>query len=114
MSVPPSIRAPVVGYRISADGATIFYVPDVLEIPDRRNALRAITLYIGDGATIVRPLVRRRRPRPTGHASVSMQLEWCAQERVRHAIFTHCGTQVVGKGPEAERRIAALGGAKGS
>jgi phosphoribosyl 1,2-cyclic phosphodiesterase len=93
--------------------ATIFYVPDVLELPDRGEALRNIKVYIGDGATITRPLVRQRGPQATGHTSVSTQLGWCAQEGVRHAIFTHCGTPVVSKAAEAERQIAALALTKG-
>lgn len=108
-----SVRAPAVGYRITAGAVALFYVPDVLDIPDRREALGGIRLYVGDGATIVRPLVRRRGSEATGHASVSMQLDWCAQEDVRRAIFTHCGTPVVSKGPEAERRVAALAAARG-
>jgi phosphoribosyl 1,2-cyclic phosphodiesterase len=108
-----SIRAPAVGYRITGGAATIFYVPDVLEIPDVGDALRRIKLYIGDGATIIRPIVRRRGPQPTGHASIAAQLDWCAREEVRHAIFTHCGTPVVKNAAEAERQIATLAGARG-
>lgn len=108
-----SVRAPAVGYRITAGAATVFYVSDVLEIPDRKRALRRIELYIGDGATLVRPLVRGRGAQSTGHAPMRAQIDWCAQEGVRRAIFTHCGTPIVRNAAEIEERIAAMGDIKG-
>ena len=50
--VEHSIRAPAVGYRITAGRHSVFYVPDLVQIRDRSEALRAISLYIGDGASI--------------------------------------------------------------
>ncbi len=95
-AVEHSLRAPAVGYRIGAAGRSFFYVPDVVAIPERSDALRGIDLYIGDGATITRPILRRRGGTPIGHAPVSTQLDWCRDEGVRSAIFTHCGSQIVG------------------
>jgi len=43
--VEHSLRAPAVGYRVSADRATFFYVPDLAAIPDPRATLRGIDLY---------------------------------------------------------------------
>jgi phosphoribosyl 1,2-cyclic phosphodiesterase len=94
-AVVHSIRAPAVGYRIGAGGARIFFVPDVLAIPRRAEALGGVRLYVGDGASIVRPIVRRRGRRRFGHASIRDQLEWCGAEGVTRAIFTHCGSQIV-------------------
>jgi phosphoribosyl 1,2-cyclic phosphodiesterase len=90
-----SIRAPAVGYRIRAGGVDIFYVPDVLAIPERAEALGGVDLYVGDGASIVRPIVRRRGRTRFGHASMRAQLEWCRAEGVTRAVFTHCGSQIV-------------------
>lgn len=59
--VEHSIRAPAVGFRISADGGCFFYVPDVAGIPDAAHALCGINAYIGDGATMKRSMVRRKR-----------------------------------------------------
>jgi phosphoribosyl 1,2-cyclic phosphodiesterase len=104
-----SLRAPAVGYRIGAGGVRIFYVPDVLAIPERREALGGVDLYVGDGASIVRPIVRRRGSRRFGHASIRAQLEWCRAEGVTHAIFTHCGSQIVaGDEERSEARITLL------
>src|SRR5262249_42539123 len=47
--VVPSIRCPAVGYRVTADGASIFYVPDVVHIPERAAAFDGIAAYVGDG-----------------------------------------------------------------
>ena len=116
-AVEHSLFAPAVGYRIGAAGRSFFYVPDVVAIPQRSAALRGIDLYIGDGATITRPILRRRGGTAIGHTPISAQLDWCRDEGVRSAIFTHCGSQIVGGderllGPLVrrlgrERRVAA-------
>jgi phosphoribosyl 1,2-cyclic phosphodiesterase len=94
--VQHSLRAPAVGYRIDAGGAAAFYVPDVAGFPDHREALADIALFIGDGASITRPILRRRDGVPLGHAPVRVQLGWCGDAGVRDAVFTHCGTEIVG------------------
>jgi ribonuclease BN (tRNA processing enzyme) len=93
--VEHSLIAPAVGYRISAGSARIFYVPDVADLPDPAAALQGVTLYIGDGATLERPLLRSRGCVVIGHASVRTQLGWCAAAGVRRAVFTHCGSAIV-------------------
>jgi phosphoribosyl 1,2-cyclic phosphodiesterase len=50
--VEHSIRAPAVGYRVSAKGASFFYLPDVARLPNATTALHRIGTYIGDGATL--------------------------------------------------------------
>jgi phosphoribosyl 1,2-cyclic phosphodiesterase len=105
-----SILAPAVGYRISVGGVRVFYVPEVLAILQRAEVLAGVCLYVGDGASIVRPIVRRRGRRPFGHAPVRAQLGWCHSERVARAVFTHCGSQIVaGDERGAEARIRHLG-----
>ncbi len=93
--VEHSIRAPTVGYRISAGRTTVFYTPDVVYVRDREQALRGAKLYVGDGATVVRSMVRRRGDTLFGHAPIRTQLTWCQKEGVARAIFTHCGTELV-------------------
>jgi len=107
-----SIRAPAVGYRITAGRTTIFYVPDVLELRDR-STLADIALYVGDGASIDRPIVRGRGRLAVGHTSIAEQLRWCADANVPRAVFTHCGTQIVANGKSIEERISAMGAAQG-
>jgi phosphoribosyl 1,2-cyclic phosphodiesterase len=97
--VEHSIRAPAVGYRITAGRVSIFYAPDLLYIQERHEALRKCKLYVGDGATMTRPIVRRHGNRIIGHAPVRTQLSWLAEEKVPRAIFTHCGSGIVGGEP---------------
>jgi phosphoribosyl 1,2-cyclic phosphodiesterase len=94
--VEHSVRAPAVGYRILAHGQAIFYLPDVAAIGEEQAALRGIDLYIGDGASLIRPILRRRDGTLIGHAPVRTQLDWCRAQGVRRALFTHCGSQIVG------------------
>ena len=93
--VQHSIRAPAVGLRITAGRSAVFYAPDVVHIEDRAAALQGVRLYIGDGATVTRPLIRKEEGLPGGHASVSTQLTWCRKEGVPKMIVTHCGREIV-------------------
>ena len=68
--VEHSLRAPAVGYRISTDRTSLFYAPDIVRIHDQKEALAGITLYVGDGASITRPIVRKRGDAFIGHASI--------------------------------------------
>jgi phosphoribosyl 1,2-cyclic phosphodiesterase len=95
-TVEHSLRAPAVGYRMTAGHVTAFYSPDVVYIHDRSTALRGARLLIGDGATMTRPLIRRRGQRLIGHVPVRTQLTWCQREGVPRMIITHCGSQIVG------------------
>jgi phosphoribosyl 1,2-cyclic phosphodiesterase len=109
-----SIRAPAVGYRITVGGQTIFYVPDVAKVARPQRALAGVAVYVGDGAAIARPMLRPRGGVLIGHASIAMQLDWCRDHGVRHAVFTHCGSEIV-RAPHAAALsdVAALGQARG-
>jgi phosphoribosyl 1,2-cyclic phosphodiesterase len=102
--VEHSLLAPAVGYRLTAGSKRIFYLPDVARLTDPARALRDVDLYVGDGATLDRPLVRRRGSMHIGHATIGTQLEWCEAAGVEHAVFTHCGSRIVRSKP---RQIAA-------
>ncbi len=93
--VEHSTRAPAGGYRIVAGEATVFYVPDVVSIHGPKRALRDADLYVGDGSTIERSLVRRVGGRLVGHTPIRTQLGWCAEHGVPRAVFTHCGSEIV-------------------
>jgi phosphoribosyl 1,2-cyclic phosphodiesterase len=107
-----STRAPAVGYRITAGGVAIFYVPDVVHIPRLRDAFAGIRAYVGDGARIDRPLLRRdrRTGRPIGHTSIATQIGWCAKHGVSRMIVTHCGSAIVrGDERQATEKLRRLG-----
>ena len=93
--VEHSVRAPAVGYRVTAGRVTVFYVPDVVDIPGREDALHGCRLYVGDGATLLRPILRRQEGRLVGHAPVQTQLAWCEASGVPRVIVTHCGSGIV-------------------
>jgi phosphoribosyl 1,2-cyclic phosphodiesterase len=109
-SVEHSLRAPAVGYRIRCARVAVFYVPDLASIRERNEALCGVALYIGDGATITRSMVRERNHEAIGHAPVFEQLAWCREEGVKYAIFTHCGSEIVRSDARVARaRIRELG-----
>jgi phosphoribosyl 1,2-cyclic phosphodiesterase len=112
--VEHSTRAPAVGYRIQAGRSTVFYVPDLVFIYDQHEALKRVNLYIGDGATLRRPLVRRRGSSLVGHAAIRTQLGWCQKEGVVKAFFTHCGSEIVQQPSRATTAVVSeLGFEKG-
>jgi hypothetical protein len=112
--VEHSLLAPAVGYRVTAGSARIFYVPDIARLPSPVAALREVDLYVGDGATFDRPLIRPRGSVRIGHATIGTQLEWCAAAGVKHAVFTHCGSDVVRSAPRAAAaRLAAMARERG-
>jgi phosphoribosyl 1,2-cyclic phosphodiesterase len=105
-----SIHAPAVGYRVSVNTASFFYLPDVASLPNPSKALRGARIYIGDGATMQRSMVRMKDGVLIGHAPISTQLQWCARAHVRRAIFTHCGSPVVrGDARTLDRKLRSLG-----
>ncbi len=112
--VQHSIRAPAVGYRISVKRAHFFYAPDVAGLPDILHALRGIDIYIGDGATVARSMVRNKNGRLIGHAPIAAQLGWCKLVGIHRAIFTHCGSPIVrGEARASNATIRRLGRAHG-
>lgn len=108
--VEHSLNAPAVGYKIGTGKARLFYVPDVVSIPNRAAALRGVSLFIGDGATLTRPIVRTRGGHRIGHTPVATQMQWCRDAGIRRALITHCGSQIV-KAPHAgmTERVRELG-----
>ncbi len=112
--VEHSTVAPAVGFRITAGRAVIFYSPDVVYIHDRAEALRGARLYVGDGASVTRSLVRRQGDALVGHAPIQTQLTWCQKESVPRAVFTHCGSGIVAGDEEAAmRKVEELGRERG-
>ncbi|GMU19101.1 MAG: hypothetical protein AMXMBFR12_02930 [Candidatus Babeliales bacterium] len=104
-----SLLCPGVGYRITSGKVTIYYSGDLISINKRHAALKSVKLYIGDGATITHPLVRRKNNKIFGHTTIRAQLGWCQKEGISRAIITHCGTQIVAdKQGNAEAKIRQL------
>jgi ribonuclease BN (tRNA processing enzyme) len=106
-------RAPTVALKLTGD-ATVLYAPDVVDITERAAAFAGVDLYVGDGVSLTRSHVRRAGGTLVGHTTIRAQLGWCAEAGVARALFTHCGTEIVGGD---ERRLGPalrrLGHARG-
>ncbi len=112
--VEHSVRAPAVGYRMTAGEVAIFYVPDVVWIRDREEALSGCRVYVGDGATLTRSMVRKSDDTLIGHTPVRTQLTWCQKMGVPRAIITHCGSEIVaGARDEIEARLGEMADKRG-
>lgn len=109
-----SIKAPAVGYRISFQKKSFFYVPDVLWIEDRKQAFKNILFYIGDGAAILRNMIRKDKKTNQlfGHTNIRQQLTWCQKEGVKKMIVTHLGSDVVKNEKKAIKIINDLASKK--
>ncbi len=66
------------GYRLKTGEAVLFYAPDVATIVEQNAALDGVTLYIGDGASIARPLYD-----DVGISSAGMPPSLCSSSGVR-------------------------------
>lgn len=75
--VKHSTVAPTSGLIIHTDEGKIGYFPDVLDIPDK-SVLQGLSIYIGDGSSLTRSLVRNTDGR-VGHSSASAQMAWCQE-----------------------------------
>jgi len=109
-----SVRAPAVGYRIAAGRRCVFYVPDVVDVYERDDALAGAALFIGDGATLTRSMVRRRGDQLFGHTTVRAQIGWCEEAAVPQALFTHCGREIVeGDARTMDPKVREMGRERG-
>jgi len=74
--VAHSTKAPTSGLIIETDEGKVGYFPDVLSIPDREKVLKDLTIYIGDGSSLTRDIVRRIKGKAVGHSSAATQMAW--------------------------------------
>jgi ribonuclease BN (tRNA processing enzyme) len=107
-----SLRCPCAAARIVAGGRVLVYSGDVVSILDEEAALSGADLYVGDGSTLTRPLVRRHSSGALfGHTTVRAQLGWLARRRVPRAVFSHFGSEAIRMGDRdlasRLRRLAA-------
>lgn len=112
--VAHSTRCPAVALRLEAPGGRVLYAPDVAHIPERDRVLDGVRVYIGDGSSLERSLVRKAGDTLLGHAPVRQQLTWCGKAGVPRALFTHCGPEVVARDARpAARRLRTLAAERG-
>ncbi len=90
-----SIRCPAVGYKIKAEGITMVYNSDLVDIIGKDDILKGVHCYIGDGSSIKANLVRRRGDQLFGHTKITTQINWCKKYNIHHIIFTHLGKETI-------------------
>jgi glyoxylase-like metal-dependent hydrolase (beta-lactamase superfamily II) len=108
--VEHSIRAPAVAFRVQAGRSSLLYAPDVVFVHDRATAMADLKLYIGDGATPSRSMVRKSGGKLIGHTPITTQLGWCQKQGVPKAVFTHCGAEIVRGDDERMQAFVASAG----
>jgi len=91
-SVAHSTIAPAVSYKITIGSRTLVYAPDMLEIQNRKAVLKDVDIYVGDGSSLNKTIVRTdKEGRRVGHASMAEQIKWCRDEEIPEVLFTHIG-----------------------
>lgn len=98
-----SIRCPAVGFKLRAEGKTLVYNSDLVDIIDRDHVLRDVHWYIGDGSAIRANLVRKRDDKVFGHTRITTQINWCKAYGIMNIIFTHLGKETIAKEEEFSR-----------
>jgi len=91
-----SQKAPTTGLMFEVNNQKVAYLPSVLDLHDR-SVLNGVNLYIGDGKSLDRDLVRQWKGKKYGHASIRTQLSWLQAAKVPRVIFTNLGKWAVDK-----------------
>jgi ribonuclease BN (tRNA processing enzyme) len=94
-----SVRCPCVAARLEVSGRTIVYSGDVVAFERPDEALDGAEIYVGDGSTLTRSLVRRHPSGALiGHTTVRAQLGWLGKSGVPRAVFSHFGKEPIEMG----------------
>lgn len=94
-----SLRAPANAYKITTNKCTLLYAADLAGIKNPQEAFNGVDIYIGDGSIIDRNMLQHEQDgQLVCHAPITQQIQWCAENKVYHAIFTHCGAEIINKG----------------
>lgn len=100
-----SVRCPCVAARLEVSGRTIVYSGDIVAFERPDEALDGVELYVGDGSTLARSLVRRHPSGALiGHTTVRAQLGWLGKSGVPRAVFSHFGKEPIEMGEAALRK----------
>lgn len=107
--VAHSTVCPTIAYKIRVGERTLFYAPDVLDIPNKTKILKDVDIYIGDGSSLNRTIVRKdKRGTEVGHASMKEQISWAQKAEIPEVLFTHIGhTKLTQKDLNAKLRKMA-------
>lgn len=90
-----SLRCPTFCFKIKVNEKCIVYAPDLIDIENKEKFLEKVDLYIGDGASVNRGLVRRKGNKLFGHTSIKTQINWAKKFNIKEVIFTHFGKEAI-------------------
>lgn len=94
-------------YLIKSEGKNILVAPDVLNI--KKKYLKNIDVYIGDGATLEKPIVRKTEKGPFGHTSIINQIKKVKKYSPNAIlIFSHLGQDVIEMGPKRLEKYLSI------
>jgi len=89
-----SIKAPAVCFKIEVGRKTFLYAPDVIKILDE-SAYDNVQVYIADGSSLDRDLIRKKNKKIFGHASLKSQITEIRKHKIPEMIITHWGKQLI-------------------
>jgi len=94
--VSHSTKAPANLIIFRVGDKKICYAPDCFWIKGYTKVLNGVNLYIGDGSSIDKDLIRRCKVHnePVGHWSIRKQMDILAKVDVPYIIFSHVGEQI--------------------
>ncbi|MHA1773398.1 MAG: DNA adenine methylase [Candidatus Heimdallarchaeota archaeon] len=90
-----SIKCPAFGFLIKVGNRKIVFAPDIIGFKDREKVLKDVDLYIGDGSSPGKDLIRRKDDKIFGHSSMKTQIKVCEKFGIPKVIFTHFGKQFI-------------------
>ena len=113
-----STKAPSSAFKIRAGETTIFHSSDIITLEKNskrlREILKDVDIYVGDGSSLKKGLVRTIDNDRVGHSSIQTQVGWCSDAGVPYAIFTHWGTEAIEMDErKLESLVAEIGAEKG-
>lgn len=98
---------PTYGFRITWDGVSIWYAPDIaafMSEQDKELALNGVDLFIGDGSRSFGTL-RWHEDTLIGHAPYSTQCAWAKAFEIPGVIFTHFGEEWLSLTPSRKKKL---------
>lgn len=94
------------GLVIETDEGKIGYFPDASDIPDK-SILEGLSIYIGDGSSLTKDIVKNVKKKKIGHKSMITQLKQTPTTKI---IFTNFGEEAIEmKHEELVEKISELG-----
>ena len=76
------------GFKINMADNTIWHSSDIFQIPNQKEVLKDVDIFIGDGASLSKGILQN-------HTSIAEQIKWAQEAEIPRIYFTQIGN--VGK-----------------